>query len=400
MTIEQVSPRIARLLTTVSPFLDFYNSSKWRQRRHEPNISDFFLGNPQEMPLPGFVDALQRWAEPQNKDWFAYQDYQPEAQKIISKSLSAHRGIEFKPEDILITSGAFAGLAVMIAVLTNPGDEVIFISPPWFFYEGMILEQGAIPVRVRMDEETYDLDLVAIEAAITESTRALIINSPNNPTGKVYPPETLKTLSKILNQASQKYGHAIYIISDEPYSRIVFGGQSFPSPAKYYPNTFLIYSYGKTLLVPGQRIGYIALPPNMLEKTAFREAIFAAQLFTGWAFANAILQHSIVDIEKLSIDIEHYQEKRDQMVMALRKQGYDVKLPEGTFYLLVRSPLKDDMAFIDLLTDYDVFCLPGSVFEMPGYFRMSLTANDEMIARALPGFEAAINKAQEIGQNI
>lgn len=396
MSIDKVSPRIAKLFDTVSPFLNFYTTSVYSKHMKDPDINDFVLGNPHEMPLPEFVDAIQRWIVPQNKDWFAYKDYEMESRKIIATSLSKHRGIDFEDEDILISSGAFAGLNITLATITSPKDEVIFISPPWFFYEGMILQQGAVPVRVKIDMDTFDLDLASIEAAITENTRAIIINSPNNPTGKIYPPETLKKLSEILTKASEKYNRTIYIISDEAYSRILYdNNQNFPSPAKYYPNTFLIYTYGKTLLVPGQRIGYIALPPNMPDRELFRTAIFAAQIFTTWAFANAVLQYALADIENLSIDINHLQEKRDRVVSTLRDYGYDVNMPEGTFYLLVRSPWEDDMAFIEHLAEHNIFCLPGSVFEMPGYFRISLTATDEMIDRALPGFEKSYQHAMK-----
>jgi len=167
------------------------------------------------------------------------------------------------------------------------------------------------------------------------------------------------------------------------------------SPLSYYDNTILIYTYGKTLLTPGQRIGYLALAPTMPNKGDIANALFAAQVFTGYAFPNALLQQAIADLDRLSIDIEHLQEKRDRMVEALRAMGYELQVPEGTFYLLVRSPIEDDWKFSDLLADQHIFCLPGTVVEMPGYFRLSLTANDDMIERALPGFEAAIKVCRE-----
>ena len=395
MAIAQVSPQMARLLGTVSPFLNFYTDSTWTRRKEEKGIADFVLGNPQEMPIQGFVVAMQKWSQPQNKDWFAYKDYISEARQIVAASLSEHRDHAFQEDDILITSGAFAGLAVTLGTVVAPGDEVIFISPPWFFYEGMILQQGGVPVRVKIDQEPFGLDLDAIRAAISPKTRAIIINSPNNPTGKIYPREELEALSQSLSAASKQNGRRIYIISDEAYSRIVFDGKAFPTPAKYYADTFLIYTYGKTLLTPGQRIGYIALPSDMPDREGFREALFSAQLFMGYSFANAVMQYALADIDRLSIDIEHLQKKRDQMVTALREQGYKVNLPEGTFYLLVRSPWEDDMAFIELLAKHNVFCLPGSVFEMPGYFRISLTANDEMIRNGLPGFASALQQAKK-----
>jgi aspartate aminotransferase len=154
----------------------------------------------------------------------------------------------------------------------------------------------------------------------------------------------------------------------------------------------LIYTYGKTLLTPGQRVGYIALSPTMPQRERLREALYIAQLVTGFAFPNALLQHALSDLEKLSIDVRHLQHKRDWLVGALRRMGYELHTPEGTFYLLVRSPLVDDLAFIELLAEHDIFCLPGKVLEMPGYFRLSLTANDEMIEQSLSGFAATIKR--------
>jgi aspartate aminotransferase len=278
----------------------------------------------------------------------------------------------------------------------EPGDEVIFNSPPWFFYEGLIAATDGVPVRVKVQPDTFDLNLDAIQRAITPRTRVIIVNSPNNPTGKIYPESTLKALADILDQASQHNGRPIYLLSDEAYSRIVFDGYPYPSPTAYYPNAILIYTYGKVLLTPGQRLGYVALPPTMPDRKAIREALSAAQIFTGYAFPNALLQHALVDLNTLSIDIAHLQRKRDRLIDALRASGYGVHRPEGTFYLLVRSPISDDWAFSEILAEHNIFCLPGTVVELPGYFRLSLTASDEMIDRAIPGFERAIrNMMQE-----
>src|SRR5262249_16863895 len=214
-----------------------------------------------------------------------------------------------------------------------------------------------------------------------------------NPTGKIYPPETLARLARLLTEASARIGHTIYLLSDEAYSRILYDGRDFHSPSSYYPNTFLLYTYGKTLLTPGQRLGYIALPPSMPERELIRPALTVSQLVTGYAYPNALLQHALPDLERLSIDVAQLQRRRDRMVGALREMGYDLHSPEATFYLLPRAPLADDLTFIELLAEFDIFCLPGIVVELPGYFRISLTANDEMVERALPGFAAARERA-------
>lgn len=380
-------------LRVMAPFLRAFEDSPFARRAGEPGVCDFALGNPHDMPLQGFVDSLQRMSVPENKDWFAYKMSEPESRRVVMRTLRNLRGMPFEEEDIFLTNGGFAALAVALNTVVDRGDEVIFVSPPWFFYEPMIVAAGATPVRVKIDQQSFDLDLEVIEAATSERTRAIIVNSPHNPTGKIYPPETLKGLAEILSDRSRSSGRPVYLLSDEAYSHIVYDGRDYPSPTAFYPHTFLIYTYGKTLLAPGQRIGYIALPPTMPERELLRPAVTACQFLTGFAFPNALLQHALPELEQLSIDVGHLQERRDRLLWALRNIGYEVGTPEGTFYLMVRSPMDDDWEFVEILGQHDILALPGSVVEMPGYFRLSLTANDEMIERAIPRFGAAWNEA-------
>ncbi len=387
----QNAPRqhIQQVSAGLESFNRFFTDSVWSQQSDTSGAGDFVLGNPHEPPLPEFVAALRKALEPQNNTWYAYKLNEPMSQAVVAESLRRRRGQPFEAEDIFLTNGAFAAISVTLKVVCDPGDEVIFISPPWFFYESLILDVGATPVRVPIDYSSFDLDLEAIEAAISPRTRAIIINSPNNPTGKIYPAATLADLARLLTRSSERIGQRIYLLSDEAYSRIIYDNQEFPSPAAFYPHALVIYTYAKTLLTPGQRLGYIALSPAMPEREQLRPALLNAQQTTGFAFPNALLQHALPEIEELSIDIPHLQRKRDRMVTALREMGYELSVPAGTFYLLVRSPLADDFAFIDQLAAHQVYCLPGRVVEMPGYFRISLTANDAMIERSLAGFAAA-----------
>lgn len=387
---HRLANRVSTLSAVLEPTLRFLDFLFEHDKR--PGLANFAVGNPQEMPLPGYVSALQHAITPRDKEWFAYKVSEAQSQETLSASLRAWRGIDYAPEDILLTTGAFSALYVALWTLSEPGDEVIFNSPPWFFYEAQITAAGAQPVRVRVDPATFDLDLDAIADALTPRTRAIIVNSPNNPTGRIYPPETLRALSDLLSDASARHGHPIYLISDEAYSRIVYDARVYPSPTTFYPYSLLVYTYGKTLLTPGQRLGFIALPPTMPERQALRDALTAALIVTGFSFPNALLQHALAEIDQLSIDIGQLQARRDRMVGALREMGYDVHLPEGTFYLLPRAPIEDDWAFADMLLQRDILCLPGTVTEMPGYFRLSLTASDEMVDRALPGLEWAINE--------
>ncbi len=364
--------------------------------RRQPGACDFVLGNPQEMPLPGFVAALHRESEPQNKDWFAYKLSEPNATEVVAAALREWRGLPFEPADIALTPGAFGALAVAFRALLDPGDEVIYSLPPWFLYEPMLLAADAIPVKVQARFEDHDLDLAAIESAIGPRTRAVIVNTPNNPTGRIYPPATLRALADLLTAASQRFGRPIWLISDEPYARLVFSDAQFHSPSEYYPYTVISYSYGKVLLTPGERIGWLAISPSIPEREGLRKAIEVSQIAAGWLFPNAVLQYAIADLEGLSIDLGELERKRDRVVAELAGAGYQLRPPEGTFYLWVRSPDPDDQAFCHRLAERQVLVLPGSIFEVPGYFRLSLTATSEMIDRALPAFRAALQTAGPI----
>jgi len=357
-------------------------------------VADFVAGNPQEMPLPSFVEALRKWLEPRGKDHFAYKMNVPEARAAVVASLRDRVGLPFDENDVAMTNGAFAGLTLAVRAVCDPGDEVIYLSPPWFFYRAIIRSVGATPVRVQVDPQTWDIDVPAVARAITSRTRAVIVNSPNNPTGRLYPRATLDALAAELERASRRNGRRVYLISDEAYSRILFDGLRYESPARSYAHSFVVYTYGKQLLTPGERIGYVALPPTMPadDRVALRGALMMAQLVTGWAFPNAVLQYALGELDHLSIDIAQTQRKRDRVVRAMKESGYHLHIPEGTFYLLPRTPWPDDEAFLRYINERDVFVLPGTTFEMPGTFRISLTASDAMIDKALPVFAAAVRQ--------
>jgi aspartate aminotransferase len=381
-----------RLRQSVAPFLSFF-SGPFSKLNADPDIANFAVGNPQEMPLTAYVDALQHGAEPQDKDWFAYKLSEPASQRTVAATLTTRTGMRWDPQDVAMTNGGFAAIAVALRTLVEPADEVVFLSPPWFFYEILILAIGGEPVRIALEPPAFDLDVDRIVAAIGPRTRAVLVNSPHNPTGRVYTPETLTALADALTDASARIGHPVWILSDEPYNRIVFDGRSAHSPAEFYPHTVITYSYGKTLLAPGQRIGFLTVPPTLPERADLREEIFIQQIAAGYAFPNALLQHALADLEKLSIDIGALERRRNRLVPALREMGYDASMPEGTFYTMARSPIPDDAAFTEILARHRVLVLPGSVVEVPGWFRISLTASDTMVDAGIPRFASARNEA-------
>jgi len=377
----------------VVPFLSLF-SGPFARLNTAPDVANFAVGNPQEMPLPEYVSALREHVEPQNKDWFAYKLSEPESQRTVAETLTRRTGLEWDPADVAMTNGGFAALAVALRTLVEPGDEVIFLSPPWFFYEFLILAADGEPVRVGLEPPGFEPDLDRVAAAIGPRTRAIIVNSPHNPSGRIYTAEMLSALAQLLTDASARIGHPIWIISDEPYNRIVFDGLEYHSAAEHYPHTVVTFSYGKTLLAPGQRIGFLTVPPTLPERRELREEIFLEQFAAGFAFPNALLQHALADIERLSIDIGALQRRRDRLVPALNELGYEATMPEGTFYSMARSPIADDEAFAEILTRHRVLVLPGTVVEVPGWFRISLTASDEMVEAGIPRFAAAMEEAR------
>ncbi len=380
------------LRDSIGPFLRFLNGPIWA-RNGEPGMANFAVGNPTEMPLTGYVDALRAHLEPQSPDWFAYKLSEPRAQAAVARSLTQRTGLEWDPADVAMTNGGFAALAVAFRAILDPGDEVVMMSPPWFFYDLLIRAAGGVTVRVALEPPRFELDPAAIAAAITPRTRAVLLNSPHNPSGRVYPLDDLRALGDALGGAGRRVGRQIYLVSDEPYNRILFDGIQFHSPAEVYPDTITTYSYGKTLLAPGMRIGYLTVPPTMADREPFREQVIVAQLASGFSFPNALLQHAIEDLEPLSIDVGALERRRDRLVGGLRALDYETTMPEGTFYVMARSPLDDDVAFGEFLADEGVLVLPGTIVEVPGWFRISLTASDEMVAHGLLGFERARERA-------
>lgn len=359
----------------------------------QSGICDFTFGNPHQMPQDRYVQTLRDALTPRDDQWFAYKTNVETAQEAAARSLQRLLDVPFNAEDIFLTTGGFAAIALALKTVADPGDEVIYSLPPWFLYEPLILEAGLVPTKVQVNTSTFDLDIGAIEAAITERTRVVIVNSPNNPTGRIYPPELLRRLADVLEAASTRTGRRIYLISDEAYNRIVFDGVRFHSPVEFYPYTLLAYSYGKTHLSPGQRVGYLALPPTMPQREFMRPAISGLQVAMGWVFPNALLQHALPELEQFTIDVGQLERRRDRMVNALGDLGYIMQPPEGTFYLFVSTPGPDDEAFTESLARRNVLVFPGTLFETPGYFRISLTANEDMIDRSLPAFEAAIKES-------
>lgn len=383
----ELSDRARAAQDAIEPVTSFFVSL--RTMDQQAGVVDLAFGDPHEMPLRGLVDALRANLEPRAPDWFAYKSSLAPARETIAEGLRGELGLPFDSDDVAMTQGAFGAIALAFRLVADAGDEVVFPEPGWF-YTPMLRAANLVPVRAPLTPDGFDLDVDAIARAITPRTRVVVVNSPANPTGRVYARDRLVELGAVLEAASARNGRRIWLLSDEPYRRIRFDGIGFTSPAECYPWTLVDYSYGKVLLAPGQRLGYLALSPLMPDdvRTELRAALLPLQMGLGWTFPDALMQYAVPALETVSIDVAELQRRRDLMVAALGAAGYDLTVPEGTFYLWSAAPGGDAPAFVTALAGRGVFVLPGTVFDRAGHFRISLTATAAMLERALPALRA------------
>jgi aspartate aminotransferase len=380
-----VAARMHRVLAAAGTTFRFLMQP--RDLEH-PDACDFLAGNPQEVASAEYVQTIQRALVPNSRSYFAYGPPWQPAVRAAAEALGKRLGMSLDPADVFLTRGAASGLSLVLRMLIDPGDEVLMMSPPWFFYESMVLAEGAEPVKVPLTEN-FDLDLPAIEQAITGRTRIVIVNTPHNPSGRLLPEDQLRGLAQVLERSSARFGRRIYLASDEAYARILFDGRQMITPGRFYPATFMLHSYSKTLLAPSQRAGYLAMPPDMPDKDLLRMTLMASSLGMG-AVPDTGMQRAIPELEQQMVDMAAIERRRDRMVSELRRMGYTFPVPEGTFYMFLRCPIPDAAEFCNWLAERRVYTLPGEAFERPGYFRLSLTANDAMVDRALPILEKAI----------
>jgi aspartate aminotransferase len=372
------------------PFFEWYATSPHQLASDTHGTIDLLFGNPHDPPLPAYVEALRRHLEPQHPGWFAYMLNHPEAVDVVTEDLTRRTGLSWQAQDVAMTNGGWAAIAVAVGMLTEPGDEVIYFDPPWFFYDVLIRAAGAMPVRLTLESPRFSPDPQRLADAITPRTRAVLLNTPHNPSGRVLDATELDAVADVLREASSRIGRPIYVLSDEAYRHIVFDGRRAASPAEHYASSIVLYSYGKQLLAPGQRIGYLALSPRIeaAERDALRDAVRLTQFVNSYSFPNALLQRALPDIAHLCIDIAALEQRRDLLVPALQAQGYEPTQPEGTFYVLARSPDPDDVAFVARLAADGMFVLPGSTVNLPGWFRISLTGSDAMVEASVERFAA------------
>ena len=359
----------------------------------EDNVFDLSLGNPVVEPPDAFTRELRRLAEHPIKGMHRYMPnagYQ-ETRQAVADSLTGETGLPFSAGEIVMTCGAAAALNVTLKTILNPGEEVIILAPYFVEYGYYIDNHDGVAVVVPTGPD-FQPDLAAIEEAVTPRTRGIIINSPNNPSGIVYPSEGLQGLAGLLRRKQREHGSEIFIISDEPYRRIIFDGLTYPQVFPHYENTIVVTSHAKDLALPGERIGYIAVSPNYPDREELVGGLTFCNRTLGFVNAPALMQHVVRALQGVSVDVGDYQRKRDYLYSQLTELGYDVVKPQGAFYLFPRSPLEDDAAFVEELQQWNVLTVPGRGFGTPGHFRISYCVEDWVLEGALEGFARAAEK--------
>ncbi|MGD9041256.1 MAG: pyridoxal phosphate-dependent aminotransferase, partial [Desulfobacteraceae bacterium] len=330
------------------------------------NVFDFSLGNPNLEPPVRFKEVLNELLNDQRPGQHAYMPNAGllETRQAVADYLSKYNKQAFAPEDVVMTVGAGGALNVVLKTLLNPGEEVIIPSPYFVEYNFYLENHQGVPKVVTTGSD-FSLDFQAIEEAVTEKTRAVLINSPNNPTGKVYNEGELEALAKLLADCSEKFGQPIYLISDEPYRKIAYDGIDVPSIFNAYRESFVVTSFSKDLSLPGERIGYAALHPDISDKGMIAGAMVLCNRVLGYVNAPALMQRAIAFLLEESVDIGIYQKKRDMLYEELSSCGYELLKPEGAFYLFPRTPIEDDVAFVSALQEENILTVPGSGFGGP-----------------------------------
>jgi aspartate aminotransferase len=364
----------------------FEEGARLKGERGAENIFDYTLGNPGVDPPAGVLEALRRAAAGGGPGVHGYMHnagYR-NVRELVAARLSVATGLPYTAEDVLMTVGSSGASNVFLKAILDPGDEVIVLLPCFSEYPFYVQNHAGTMAPVDTDEDFLpDVDRIA--AAITPRTRAIILNSPNNPTGRVYPAEILRDLETLL----ARLDHPITVISDEPYKPITYDGLRPPEVASFITRTVVANSWSKSFAIAGERIGYLALSPRLPDLAELRNACTFTNRILGFINAPAIWQRVIAAAIDSPVDVAGYQRKRDLLCGALERIGYQLRRPEGTFYLFPRSPLADDIAFIRLLADEGVLGVPGTGFRRPGYFRLSFTVPLDTIERSIPAFERA-----------
>lgn len=394
-----ISEKMKELVKNNSVIREMFEEGKRLSKIYgKENVYDFSLGNP-SVPTPDNIkEAIIKILE--NEDTQILHGYMSnggfeDVREKVASSINNKFDTSFTSKNIIMTVGAASGLNIILKSILNPEDEVLVIAPYFVEYKNYVKNYDGKIVVTMANEENFEPDLKDLASKISAKTKAVIINTPNNPTGVVYSENTIKELAKILKEKEQEYNNEIYLISDEPYRELVYDDIKVPYITKFYKNTFVVYSYSKSLSLPGERIGYVVVPNEMVDSNNVIEAVTIANRVLGSVNAPSLMQKVIGECVDLTVDISQYKKNRDLLYNYLIECNFECIKPQGAFYLFLKSPIKDDKEFCNIAKECNILMVPGSSFAYPGYVRISYCVDYEMIKRSLPAFKKlaiAMNK--------
>jgi aspartate aminotransferase len=381
-------------------------SSSWIRRMFEAGtalraehgadkVCDFSLGNPDVEPPREFQKALEEivTASVVRKHGYMPNAGYPEVRARVAEQVSREHGVPLSGDDAVMSCGASGAMNAALKTILEPGDEVIASVPCFMEYSSYVDNHGGKLVFAPSLPD-FDLDVAAIEALIGPRTAALIINSPNNPTGRIYPEATLRRLSDMLIRAGERTGRPVYLIADEPYRKLAYDGAAVPPIMTRYPHTLVVSSYSKDLSLPGERIGFVAVSPDADDAKRLVDGIILCTRILGYVNAPGLMQRVVSRIQGVSVDVEIYRRKRDLLCSALSSMGYDFDVPQGAFYVFPRAPGGDDLAFVQALQEELILVVPGRGFGLSGFFRIAYCVDTPVIERSLEGFRRVIRRME------
>lgn len=356
-------------------------------------VFDFSLGNPNLEPPDEVRKAILEVMGDERPGKHAYMPNAglKETREAVANSLSKEHGLKFTGEQVVMTCGAGGALNVALKAILDPGDEVLVLSPYFVEYFFYIDNHNGIGRLVKTNED-FTLNIKAIEAGVTPRTKAIIINSPNNPSGRIYDESSLENMGKVFENIKKTNSQIIYLLSDEPYSKLVYDGAIVPSVFQSYPYSIVVTSYSKDLSLPGERIGYAAVNPRMENWKEMIDGLTFCNRILGFVNAPALMQRILPKLQGAHVNVSEYQKRRDNLCRGLAAAGYSFIKPEGAFYLFPKSPIPDDVLFVNTLLQENILAVPGMGFGTPGYFRLAYCVSDRTIEGSIEGFRKAIKK--------